>query len=338
MLTRALNKITENNNLSREEAAGLIDIIGTGDANPAQIAALLAALRTKGETVPEITGFALRMREKALKINTCGIDTIADSCGTGGDGANTFNISTASAIVAAACGANIAKHSNFGITGKCGSSNVLEALNIPLQKKPAMVEKNLEQHSIAFIHAPFFHKSTFHLNAVRKEIGIRTIFNFLGPLTNPAKPTGQVIGVSNPKMLPKITETLRNLGCKKAMVACGTDPVMDEISICGKTAIYKLENGKIENFEITPGDFGMEKAALKEIAGGTPDVNAGIIKGIFSGQIKGAKLNILLLNASAVLWAANMAESLEQGVNIAAGAIEEGMAMDKLLSLSETPV
>ncbi|OGI00544.1 MAG: anthranilate phosphoribosyltransferase [Candidatus Melainabacteria bacterium GWF2_37_15] len=330
MLTSALNKIIRNQDLTRKEASNLIDYMSTGQADPAQIAAFLTAIKAKGETVEEITGFAMRMRELAVKINTSGIKTIADSCGTGGDGANTFNISTAAAIVAAACGVTVAKHSNASITSKCGSSNVIEALGIPLLRDPKQVENSLKQHSIAFIHAPYFHKSTFYVNEVRKKLGIRTIFNFLGPLTNPAKPTGQVIGVSDPTMLPKIAQVLHNLGCRRAMVVCGVEPILDEISICGPTRIYRLENEEIDDFEIKPADFGLKTVALEDIAGSTPDINAGIIKDIFSGKIKGPKLDILALNSAAVLWAGEKAANIEEGLHLATQAIENGKALDKL--------
>ncbi len=333
MLTHVLNKITQKQDLTEQEARELIHYISSGKAKPTQIASFLAAIKTKGECVEEITGFALGMREKAAAINTDGMETIVDSCGTGGDGTNTFNISTASAIVAAAAGLNVVKHSNFSITSKCGSSNVLEALEIPLLKQPKDVEKYLKIHSIAFIHAPYFHKSTFYVNEVRKELGIRTIFNFLGPLTNPANPTGQVIGVSNPEMLPKICETLKNLGCKKALTVCGIDPVMDEISICGKTLIYELNNEKIRNFEVKPEDFGFNTACLEDIKGDSPEFNAGIIENIFSGKQKNAKLEILLLNSAAVLWVGNKVSTFEEGICLAAEVISSGKAMRKLTSL-----
>lgn len=336
MLIKALNKITNNQDLTSDEAANLIDCISAGVANPVLIAALLAALKTKGETVEEMTGFAGRMRDKALNINTEGMETIVDSCGTGGDGTNTFNISTAAAIVAASCGLTVAKHSNYRITGKCGSSNVLESLGIPILQKPDEVEKSLREHSIGFIHAPYFHKSTAELHKVRKELGIRTIFNFLGPLTNPARPTGQVIGVSDLQILPKMAETLRNLGCQRAMVVCGIDPLIDEISILGRTKIVQLENGNITNFEIKPEDFGLKTAQLNDIVGGSPDVNAAIISDIFKGKIKGPKLEILLLNSAALLWAGKAAANLEEGVNIATKAIEEGKVLGKLIELSKS--
>lgn len=333
MLKAALKKITDGKNLTLQEASDLIDYMGEGIAAPTQIAAFLTALKMKGETPEEITGFAMRMRERAPRINLDGIDTVVDSCGTGGDQANTFNISTASAIVAAASGLNVAKHSNFGFTSVCGSSNVLECLGIPFVNTPEQVTDNLKKHNIAFIHAPYFHKCTAHVNVVRKDLGIRTVFNFLGPLTNPAKPTGQVLGVACPKLCPKIAETLKNLGCKRAMVVNAQNPVMDEISTCGKTLIYKLENGQIESLEIYPEDFGIKLANLEDISGGTPEINAKIIEDIFSGKTNDAKLDILLINSAALLWAGNKADSLEQGINLARELIYSGKVLKKLEQL-----
>jgi len=333
MLINILNKLNYNIHLSEQEAFELINYIASGQANPYQLAALLASLKTKGETVEEITGFARGMRARTLKINTDGIGLIVDTCGTGGDGINSFNISTASAIIAAAAGLKVAKHTNFGFTSRCGGSNVLEALKIPLLKQPEEVSYSLKNKSIAFIHAPFFHQSTFHVNQVRKELGIRTIFNFLGPLTNPVLPTGQVIGVSSDDMVPKIAHALKNLGCKKAMVVCGIDPVMDEISICGKTLIYELNNEKITSYEITPEDFGLKTAPVQDIAGGSPDINASIIEDLFSGKQSGARQEILLLNTAAVLWAGNKVSTLKEGVKLAREIIESGKALAKLTEL-----
>ncbi len=333
MLLNALDKTTQKQDLTEREAVELINYISTGKANPFQIGALLTSLKTKGESVEEITGFARCMREKAVKINTYGIENLVDSCGTGGDGIDSFNISTASAIVAAASGLSVAKHTNFSFTSRCGGSNVLESLNIPLLKTPEEVEDSLKSKSIAFIHAPYFHKSTFHVNRVRKEVGIRTIFNFLGPLTNPASPTGQVIGVSSRDMLPKIAAALQNLGCKRAMVVSGIDPVMDEISICGKTLVYELDNKKITSYEITPENLGFNTASIQDIAGESPQVNAKIIEDLFSGNLKGAKLDILLLNSAAVLWSGNRASSLQEGVKLAAEIIKSGRASEKLAEL-----
>lgn len=333
MLKKYLSKIKAGQNLTAKEAGELIELMSTGEVLPSQIADLLVSLNTKEITSEEIFGFAQKMREKALKINTQEVDNIVDSCGTGGDKTNTFNISTASAILTSAAGVTVAKHSNSGFTSKCGSSNVIQSLGIELLTTPQEVEKNLSERNIAFIHAPYFHKCTFHVNAVRKELGIRTIFNILGPLTNPAFPTGQVIGVPNKELCPKIAEALKSLGCKKALVVNGLNPVMDEISTCGKTFISRLNNGKIDNFEIHPEDFGIKQAEIEAIQGDSPEVNAKIIEDIFNGKISGAKLEIVLLNSAALLWVGNAVNSLEEGIKLAAEIIQSGKAAQKLKDL-----
>jgi anthranilate phosphoribosyltransferase len=333
MIIQAVEKITQKQDLTLEEAGQLIEYLSTNEANPLHIAAFLAAIKTKGECVDEITGFAMKMREKALHINTTGIKNIVDSCGTGGDKSNTFNISTACAIIAAAGGIPVAKHSNFGFTSKSGSSNVVEALGIKLSKTPEEAENSLRKNSIAFIHAPYFHKCTLHVNQVRKELGIRTIFNYLGPLTNPCSPQGQVTGVSNPEMLPKITETLKNLGCKRAVVVCGIDPLIDEISISGKTLVSKLEKGKIKNFEIKPEDFGILRVDLQKIKGDTPEYNAQIIEKIFTREITGPKLEAVLLNSAALFWAADMVPDMSRGIKASLEVINSGKALKKLQDL-----
>ena len=333
MLKEALIKVVDGKNLTSQETSNLIDYLSEGHAAPTLIAAFLTALKMKGETPDEITGFARKMRDKAPKINLDGFDTVVDSCGTGGDHSNTFNISTASAILASSSGLNVAKHSNFGFTSKCGSSNVLESLGIKLVTTPEEVENSLRKTNITFIHAPYFHKCTFYVNTVRKELGIRTVFNFLGPLTNPTKPTGQVLGVACPKLCPKIAETLNNLGCKKAFVVNGQNPTIDEISICGKTLIYKLENGKIEFIEVHPEDFGIKQAKLEELAGGTPEENAKVIEDIFAGKISGARLDAVMLNSAALLWVGNKADSIENGLKLAYELVSSGKALNKLNEL-----
>ncbi len=333
MLIKALNKIMQNQNLSEQESFDLVNYLSSGDANPAQIAAFLSAIKTKGETVEELTGFAKGMLGNAVKIELPDGEMVVDSCGTGGDGADTFNISTASAIVAAASGLKIAKHSNAGFSSKCGSSTVLEALGIPLLQTPEQVENSLKTHSIAFIHAPYFHKSTYHVYQIRKELGIRTVFNFLGPLTNPARPKGQVIGVSTPDMQPIMAGTLKNLGCKRALIVCGVDPVMDEISLCGKTLVYELNDGEISNYEVHPEDYGLQRASLEDIEGGLPDDNAKIIEDIFAGKLKGAKLDILKFNSAGVLLAGNKVKTIEEGVKLSAELITSGQALQKLKEL-----
>ena len=330
MIKKYLSKIKEKQNLTAKEAGELIDLMSKGEVLPEQIADLLVSFNEKEITSEEIFGFAQKMREKALKINTQGLENIVDSCGTGGDRTNTFNISTACAILVFAAEVNVAKHSNFGFTSKSGSSNVLQSLGIELLKTPEEVEKNLKNNNIAFIHAPYFHKCTAHVNAVRKELGIRTIFNLLGPLTNPAFPTGQVIGVAQKELCPKIAEALKNLGCKKALVVNGLNPVMDEISICGKTFVSRLNDGKIDNFEIHPEDFGIKQAKIEDIQGDTPDINAKIIEDIFNGKISGPKLDIVLLNSAALLWVGNAVSSIEEGIKTATEIIQNGKAANKL--------
>lgn len=333
MLKKYLIKITEKQNLTSEESGELIELMSAGKVPPSQIAALLVSLKMKGETSEEITGFAAKMREKALKINMQGLENTVDSCGTGGDKTNTFNISTVSAIAASAAGLNVAKHSNFGFTSKCGSSNVLQALGIKLSQTPEDVEKSIKEKNITFIHAPYFHKCTFHVNTVRKELGIRTVFNILGPLTNPAYPTGQVIGVPNKELCHKTAEVLKNLGCKKAMIVNGLNPVMDEISICGKTFVSELNAGKIENFEIHPEDFGFKSAKLEDIRGGTPEVNAKIAEDLLCGKISGPKLDIVLMNTAALLMVGNFVDSWEDGIKTATEVIQSGKSAQKLAEL-----
>lgn len=330
MLKKYLQKLGEKQDLTQEEAGELIELMSTGEVPAAQISELLIFLKEKGETVEEITGFAQKMREKAVKIDTAGMENITDSCGTGGDKSNTFNISTACAILAASAGVNIAKHSNFGFTSKSGSSNVIQTLGIKLSQTAEEAQKSLKENNIAFIHAPYFHKCTAHVNAVRKKLGIRTVFNLLGPLTNPAFPTGQVIGVPDKELCPKIARVLKNLGCQRAVVVSAIEPIMDEISICGKTFASQLKDDIIENFEIHPEDFGLKRANIQDIQGDTPEVNAGIIRDIFNGKIADARLDIVLLNTAAVLWAGRKADSIEEGLQVAKAAINSGKAAKKL--------
>ncbi len=333
MLNKYISKIKKGKNLTVEEAGELIDLMSTGETLPTQIADLLISLNHKKESVEELYGFAKKMREKALKINLNINEAIVDSCGTGGDKTNTFNISTAAAIISSAAEIKVAKHSNYGFTSKSGSSNVLQALEIKLLLTPEEVKQSLQRNNIAFIHAPYFHKCTAHVNAVRKKLGIRTIFNLLGPLTNPAFPTGQIIGVPRKELCPKIAEALKNLGCKKALVVSGQNPTIDEISICGKTFVSRLNNGIIDNFEIQPEDFGIKQTKLENIQGDTPEYNAKIIENIFEGKITDAKRDIVLLNSAALLWVGNVVNSLEEGLKTTSEIIESGKAINKLNSL-----
>lgn len=333
MIKDILKKLADKKDLDLHEAGLIVDIFAQGEATPSQIATFLTALKMKGETVEEMTGFAQRMRELALHVDTSGLGHVTDSCGTGGDHSNTFNISTASAILASSAGACVAKHSNYGFTSMSGSSNVLEALGISLCADPNTARLQLKEKGLAFLHAPHFHNSTRHVGPVRKEIGIRTVYNFLGPLTNPALPKGQVIGVSNGKMAEKIVQVAKNLGLERAIIAFAENPLLDELSVCGNTTVYTLKNGTVKKTEVTPEDFGIQPANLSDIEGGSSEENARIINGIFDGSIIGPKADAVALNAAAILWAAKKAESLEQGITMSREALQSGQALKKLRSL-----
>lgn len=332
MIVKAIKKICEKKDLSFEEAVELIDIFSTGRATQGQIGAFLTAIAIKGTSAEEMTGFVTRIREKALRIEL-DVENLVDSSGTGGDFANTFNISTAAAIVTASSGLCVAKHSNSSITSQCGSSNLIEALGIGLVRTPEAAINQVKKNNITFIHSPFFNKATACVNSVRKEIGIRTVFNFIGPLVNPSFPTGQVLGVSSPVMAPIMAEVLNNLGLKKALVVHGADPLIDEINICGETKIYKIENGNIDCFSIFPEDFGIKRAKIEDLKGSTPDENANLIREIFEGKVNGPCLDAVLINSAAMLWVGNQVKNLEEGYKMASGLIESGRTFKKLNDL-----
>ena len=329
MIKEVIKKLSENKNLTFDESRNLIDYISDGNATPGQIGAFLTAITMKKPTVDEMAGFSSRMREKANIIKH-GYDNVVDSCGTGGDCANTFNISTAASILTSSAGLKVAKHSNFGITSICGSSNVLQSLGVKLVETPEAAKNQLNYKGITFIHSPFFHKSTASVNPIRKEIGLRTVFNFIGPLVNPAFPTGQVLGVSSHEMCPIIIEVLRTLGVKKALVVHGLDPVIDEISICSESLVFKLENEKIEKLILKPEDLGIKTADIKLLKGSTPDENALKIKDILSGNIKGPARDAVLANTAGLLWTGNKVSSLQEGVEYAANLVNSGQAREKL--------
>ncbi|MEI7473463.1 MAG: anthranilate phosphoribosyltransferase [bacterium] len=333
MIKDFLKRITEYKNLSRIEAKQIITLISEDKITYAQIGSLLTALKMKGETVEELTGFAQGLIELAQKIDISHNQPIVDSCGTGGDGTNTFNISTASAVLASACGVMMAKHSNFGYTSLSGSSNVVEALGFELSRTSENVINSLSSTNIAFLHAPYFHTSTRNVVAIRKELGFRTFFNYIGPLTNPIRPTGQVLGVADNDYAKKLSQVLLNLGCERAMVVNGENPTIDELNICGKTNVYKIENGKIEEYSIYPEDLGLKTYTLEELKGGKAEENAKIVEEVLSGKSNEAKLYAVLLNTSAILWAGGKCSTLEEGIIIARDHVENGMAEKKILEL-----
>lgn len=335
MLKKLIDKVTKGQNLTIDEAREALELITSSDTPDSQIAALLIALRLKGETVDELTGFAAEMRKKASQISYIGTP-LYDCCGTGGDMASTINVSTAAAILASAGRVYIAKHSNGSITSKSGSSDVLQELGLPICINEKQVYENLNNYNIAFMHAPSFHQSTKSVARIRQELGTRTIFNILGPLTNPARPTGQLVGVSCPELCPKMAEVLRNLGAKKAMVVCADDPRLDEISISSNTLVYELNEGKITHYELDPFEkFGIEKVNIEAVKGSDPATNAKVIYDIFATNINDARRDLILINTAALLWVADKVECIEEGFNVAEDLLNSGKGFKKILALKE---
>ncbi|MCX7747518.1 MAG: anthranilate phosphoribosyltransferase [Clostridia bacterium] len=332
MIQNAIKKLIDGKNLNEQEMMDAMNMVMEGNATPAQIGSFITALRIKGETIEEITGCARVMRDKADRISPK-LDYYIDTCGTGGDGANTFNISTATAFVAAAAGVAVAKHGNRSISSRCGAADVLEALGVEISLSPGQVKQCIEEVGIGFLFAPTFHKSMKHAAGPRKELGIRTIFNILGPLTNPANAKGQVLGVFDGKLTEPIANVLLKLGLERAMVIHGMDG-LDEISIVENTKVSEIKDGKIHNFEIDPRDLGLQKAGKEDILGGDAKENAEIIRSIFSGM-KGPKRDIVVINSAAALYVGKRVSSLRDGVLMAEEVIDSGKAMKKLDELGE---
>ena len=300
-----------------------------GEATPAQFGAFVTALRLKGETVDEIVGMAKTMRAKAIHVNIN--EPVVDTCGTGGDAAGTFNISTATALVAAGARLKVAKHGNRAMSSQCGSADVLEALGVKIDLDAEGVGRCIEEVGIGFMFAPLFHPAMKYTAAPRREIGIRTVFNLIGPLTNPAGAGAQVVGVADGAMIEKMTMALEGLGCRHALVVHG-ESGLDEITINGRTLIYELKDGEIERYYISPGDFGLPEASLDSIKGGTAAENAAILRHILFGD-RGPQRDIVLMNAAAVLLAGDRVENLGQGFKLAEEVIDSGRAMQKLEQL-----
>lgn len=332
MIREAIEKIIKRINLTEAEAREVFDEIMSGRTTPAQIGSLLTALRMKGETIEEITGAAKVMREKALRINVDGKELV-DTCGTGGSGINTFNISTAAAFVAAGGGAKIAKHGNRSATSMCGSANVLEALGVNINAGPEIVEKCIRDIGIGFLYAPLFHSAMKYASEPRKDIGIRTVFNILGPLSNPANAMSQVIGVYDSRLTEVVANVLKKLGSYRAFVVCGSDG-LDEITISGKTRITELNNGNIKTHDISPEKFGIKKAGLEKIKGADVKENAQILLSVLKGE-KGPRRDIVVLNASAALVAGSKAKDFKEGIRKAEDSIDSGRAFEKLQRLIE---
>ena len=329
MIQEAISKLVNKQSLTQNQAEQVMNQIMDGKATDAQIAAFITALRLKSETIDEITAFAKIMREKSQTIRPKA-SYLVDTCGTGGDNSNTFNISTASAFVVSGAGAAVAKHGNKSISSKCGSADVLAELGINIEMQPAQVEKCIEDIGIGFMFAPLFHPAMKYASKARKEIGIRTIFNILGPLTNPANAKSQLVGVFDEKLLMNIAKTLNNLGSRHAIVVNGNG--LDEITICGKTDVCELKNNKIDVYSINPIDFGFKLSSLDNIKGGSVSENAKIILDILNGS-KGPKGDIVLLNAAAALLATDIVEDYRDAIELANYSIDSGNALKKLKDL-----
>jgi len=329
MIQEAIEKVAKKTDLTESETREVFEEIMSGNASSENIARFLKALRSKGETADEITGAAKVMIEKSAHVDA-GVDLI-DTCGTGGSGINTFNISTTVVFVVAGCGVRIAKHGNRSASCMCGSADVLEALGVKLELSPEMVRNSIMETGIGFIYAPAFHSAMKHAIKPRKDLGGRTIFNILGPLSNPAKVTAQIIGVYDEKLTEVLAQVLKNLGSKKAFVVSGLDK-LDEITVTDKTKVTELKDGNIKTYYITPEEFGIKRASLKDIEGACAKENAEITLSILKGE-PGARRDIVLLNAAAALVVASKAKDFKEGIKIAESSIDSGRAIEKLKQL-----
>lgn len=354
MILDALHRLANHSeSLSRSEAREVMSEVLIGKCTDAQIAAVLIALRMKGETVEEIVGFAEAIRSAAAPLpidrpadalavtgtgrealaEECENDSLIDTSGTGGDASGTFNISTATALVTAGAGVRVAKHGNRSISSKCGSADVVEALGINIQLSPERAAQCLREVGICFLYAPNLHPAMKQVQGVRRELKMRTMFNLLGPLTNPARASGQVVGVYSLDLVEKLAEALSMLGLRRALVVHGLDG-LDEITITGKTRIAEAREGSVRSYEVEPEEFGMKAATLQEISGGDASENAAIIRAVLQGE-KSPRRDVVLLNTAAALVAAGRAEHFAQAMPIAALSIDSGSAASRLTALRQ---
>ena len=344
MILDALHKVANHcSSLTRQEAREVMAEILRGACTDAQIGALLVALHMKGETVEEIVGFAQAIREEATPLKTedgealdlsgTERDALVDTCGTGGDTSGTFNISTATALTIAGAGVRVAKHGNRSISSKCGSADVMEALGVRIDLPPARIAACLEATGIAFLYAPTLHAAMKYVQPARRQLRLRTVFNLLGPLTNPANASAQVVGVYSGDLVEKLAEALSELGLRRALVVHGRDG-LDEITISGPTKIAEVRNGQVRVYEVSPEEFGLRRAPLDEIAGGNAQENAAIIRAILGGE-RSCRRDVVLLNAAAALVAAGQADRIGEAVPLAAYAIDSGHARQRLELLVE---
>ena len=336
MIKEAIVKIVSKEDLTYEEAYTVMNEIMSGETTPTQNAAFLASLSTKSaraETTDEIAGCAAAMREKATRVEAG--DELFEIVGTGGDNAHSFNISTTSALVAAAGGMRVAKHGNRAASSKCGTADCLEALGVNIDQSPDKCRELLDKAGMCFFFAQKYHTSMKYVGAIRKELGFRTVFNILGPLTNPGHPSMQLLGVYDEYLVQPLAQVLMNLGVKRGMVVYGQDK-LDEISMSAPTTVCEFKDGWMKNYVITPEQFGLQRCTKQDLVGGTPAENAEITKAILSGE-KGPKRDAVLMNAGAALYIGGKAESLAEGVKLAEKIIDSGKAMttlEKLISVS----
>ena len=327
MIKEAIAKLMNKENLSYEEARQVMDEIMDGKVSPTLISSYLTALSMKGETTDEISGSAYAMRAHATKVPHA-MDVL-EIVGTGGDGAHSINISSTAAIVIAAAGVPVTKHGNVAASSKSGAANVLEALGINVKLEPAKMEQVLQKTGICFLHAQVYHTSMKYVGAIRKELGFRTVFNILGPLTNPAHPTMQVLGVYDEYLLQPMAQVLSSLGVKRGMVVYGQDK-LDEVSISAPTSVCEFKDGWYKTYTIQPEDFGLTRGTKQDIEGGEPEYNAQISRAILSGELTGPKRDVVLLNAACGLYVAGKAECIQDGIALAAELIDTGKALEKL--------
>src|SRR5881296_3336544 len=338
IITEAVRALVDRRDLTRVEAAAAMEAIMTGAATGAQIGAFLTALRMKGETVEELIGFAQVMRQKVVRIRARGDDVagisgtdremLIDTCGTGGDAAGTFNVSTATAFVVAGAGLKVAKHGNRSVSSLCGSADVVETLGISLDLTPAKVARCVDEVGIGFLYAPLLHTAMKHVMAARREMGIRTVFNMLGPLTNPAGANAQIIGVYSDALTEPLARALAELGTLRAFVVHGEDG-LDEISNTGESRVSEVRGGGVRTMTVRPEDFGLTRASIADLLGGDREQNAEIIRAILGGD-PGARREIVLMNAAAALVAGGRARDLKEGVELAARSIDSSTARQKL--------
>src|SRR3990172_854856 len=326
MIREAIQALVTGKSLTMDEASQVMDEIMEGQVTPAQFGAFVTALRLKGETVDEITGLAKVMRAKAIPVNVAG--PVIDIVGTGGDGLNSFNISTVTAFVVAVAGLKVAKHGNRAASSQCGSADVLEALSVKFNLNAEQVQKCIEEVGIGFMFAPTFHPAMKYAGPSRKEIGIRTVFNILGPLTNPADAKHYLLGVADGALVEKMAQVLKSLGCEHALVVHGEDG-LDEITLSGPSQVCEVVGGTIKKYTVSPDDFGLPKASLESLKGETAEYNAALLRSILWGD-KGPRRDVVLMNAGAALVAGDKAKTIKQGIELARQSVDSGQALAKL--------